>query len=141
MSADILKFISKIYRKSQMYLNEQVKPMELTSGQIPFIVITCRNGKMVQNKFCELLDMDKSTVAKMLAKLETQGYVLRKMNQIDCRFIDVYPTQKALEIYPVLTQIGEKWSLQLTSHMTETEKALFFDVLQNAAKNINFPFT
>lgn len=141
MSADILKFISKIYRKSQMYLNEQVKPMELTSGQIPFIMITCKNGKMVQNKFCELLDMDKSTVAKMLAKLEIQGYVIRKMNQKDCRFIDVYPTQKALEIYPVLIQIGEKWSLQLTSHMTETQKALFFDMLQNAAKNITSHFT
>lgn len=141
MSSDILKFISKIYRKSQMYWNEQVKPMELTSGQIPFIIITCKNGKMVQNKFCKLLDMDKSTVAKMLAKLETQGYVLRKMNQNDCRFIDVYPTQKALEIYPVLIQIGEKWSLQLTSHMTETEKTLFFNMLQNAAKNISSPFT
>ena len=67
---NILKVISQIYRKTQMYLNSRMKQVGLTSGQAPFVMITCENGKMVQNRFCALLDMNKSTVAKMPAKLE-----------------------------------------------------------------------
>lgn len=132
----ILKMISQIYRKTQMYLNEQMKQAGLTSGQAPFIMITCENGCMGQNKFCELLDMNKSTVAKMLQKLEEQGYVVRRESETDARSVDVYPTERAREVYPFLVQVGEDWSVQITEGMTEIERAIFFQMLERVSRNI-----
>ena len=42
---DILKPISQIYRKTQMYLNERINPLGLTSGQGPFHPAHLRAGK------------------------------------------------------------------------------------------------
>ena len=71
--SEVIKMVSTLQRKTQMYLNEQTRHLGLTGSQAPFILITCENGEMIQNKFCELLEMDKSTVAKMLSKLEAEG--------------------------------------------------------------------
>lgn len=132
---DILKMISTIYRKTQMYLNTASKQLGISSGKAPFIIITCENGKMIQNKFCELLDLDKSTVAKMMGKLEQDGYIQRQTNPLDSRSIDVYPTEKAYEIYPKLAANGRTWAMQLTKNMTETERTVFFEMLEKADKN------
>ena len=133
---DILKMISTTHRKTQMYLNDRLKPMGLTSGQVAFLLITCEQGKIVQNKFCDILDMDKSTVAKMLGKLEIEGFVTRKTNAEDCRSIDVYPTQQAREIYPKLREIGEGWGEKMTDGMSEVEKAVFFELLKKVTGNV-----
>lgn len=132
---EIIKLISVTHRKTQMYLNDVLKPLGLTSGQVAFLMITCEQGKIVQNKFCDILDMDKSTVAKMLGKLEKQGFVARETNREDSRSIDVYPTQQAREIYPKLREIGESWGEKMTEGMTEVERAIFFELLKKAAGN------
>lgn len=75
---NLLKLISLVHRKTQMYLNGRVEPLGLTSGQVPFLLIACETGGVPQNQFCALLDMDKSTVAKTLSRLEAQGYVRRR---------------------------------------------------------------
>ena len=59
--SEVIKMVSTLQRKTQMYLNEQTRHLGLTGSQAPFILITCENGEMIQNKFCELLEMDKST--------------------------------------------------------------------------------
>lgn len=133
---DILKMISTIYRKTQMYLNEETKALGVTSGQTPFLMIICENGKMVQNQFCEILDMDKSTVAKMMAKLEAKGYITRTSNPRDNRAIDVYPTQKAQELYPMLKSIGEGWSVKMTENLTEIERSIFFEMMRKVTENV-----
>lgn len=137
---DIMKPISQIYRKTQMYLNERVKPLGLTSGQAPFILLTCEQGKVAQHCFCAYLDMDKSTVAKTLFKLEQEGYVSRQPNDRDNRSTDVSPTEKARELYPALKRVGEEWALAVTDGMTQVERAIFFELLQKVVKNIGAYF-
>lgn len=91
---NILKMISLIYRKMQIYMGNKTADFGITSGTLPFIMIICENGCMAQNRFCEILDISKGTVAKSLAKLEEQGYVTREENLEDGRCINVYPTKK-----------------------------------------------
>lgn len=137
---EFIKLISVSYRKTQMYLNERLKDIGLTSGQTAYIMITCENGKMVQNKFCDILDTSKGTVAKMLAKLEEQGYVIRSENSEDARSIDVYPTEKAKEVYPFIVEIGNDWEKHITEGLTDIEKMIFFQLLEKASKNTSSYF-
>ena len=137
---DILKMNSLLYRKMQIYINRETAKLGLSSGLLPFVIMTCENGKMPQNKFCELLGISKGTVAKMLAKLEAMGYVTRLENARDGRSIDVYPTAKALEIYPKLEEIGENWVKRMTTGMSDIEKLVFRETLIRVSNNISsFP--
>ena len=94
-----------------MYVNEQVKNLDITGGQVPFIKILCENGEIIQNEFCRFLDMDKSTVAKMMVKLESEGYIIKTNNKTDNRSTYIKPTKKSYEIYPKLERIEQNLSL------------------------------
>ena len=66
LQGEMLKMISQIYRRTQIYMNERMKDMDLSGALTPFVMIACENGMMTQNKFCELMDMSKGTVAKTM---------------------------------------------------------------------------
>lgn len=132
---NLLKIISIVQRKTQMYLSARAKAVGLSHGLVPFLLITCQNGQMPQNHFCELLDMSKGTVAKMLAKLEEQEYIVRKENEQDGRSVVVYPTQKALDIYPYFTQVGDDWTQVLTQGLTDIERTILFEMLDTMSHN------
>ncbi|MFR1724729.1 MarR family winged helix-turn-helix transcriptional regulator [Emergencia timonensis] len=137
---EMLKMISQIYRRTQIYMNERMKDVELSGALAPFVMITCENGEMVQNKFCELMDMSKGTVAKTMNKLEEHGYVKRCANAADGRSIDVYPTERAREVYPNLVQAGEDWVGVMTEGMTEIERNIFLELLKKVSGNIGRHF-
>ncbi len=126
---DMLKLISTLYRKTQMYLREELKSISLSRGQAMFIMCLCDHKTLTQNKLCELLDMDKSTVAKTLGKLEEQGFITRRINQEDSRSLDVSPTQKAWEIYPKAQEIGLQWSHEITKNLSDIERSIFLELM------------
>lgn len=134
---EILKMISLAYRKMQIYLTEQTEPLGLSSGLTPFVMITCENGEMPQNRFCTLLDISKGTAAKTLARLEELGYVRREENLLDGRSVMVYPTEKAREVYPYLRQIGSAWVGKMMEGLSPQEQADFFRTLSKISKNIS----
>lgn len=133
---DVMKMLSLIYRKTQIYLNERTKELGLSGAVAAFIMITCEHGRVGQYQFCEMMGMSKGNVAKTLAKLEEQGYVIRVENKDDLRFMDVYPTKKAMEVYPLLRGIGNEWVEQMTDSMTGTEQTFFFEALKKVSDNI-----
>lgn len=134
---ELIKDISKIHRKTKIYLNEKCKPLAISSGQIAFIMIACEKGSLPQNQFCTLLDMDKSTVAKMIQKLEKENLVYRLANENDSRSILVSPTPRAQAIYPVLRQIGSQWVAEITGDLSAVEKAVFYAILEKINQNID----
>lgn len=139
-TVDILKYISTLHRKTQMYLNDRLKELGLTCGQAPFILLTCEGEWTAQNHFCEALDMDKSTVAKMLMKLESQGYILRRPCESDSRAVEVAPTEKAKQIALQLRKIGRDWSDEIMAGMTGVERAIFGELLERADRNVSSYF-
>lgn len=138
---NLLKLVSLVHRKTQMYLNGRVEPLGLTGGQVPFLMIACESGSVPQNRFCALLDMDKSTVAKTLSRLEAQGYVLRQAVLGDGRAFDVLPTDRARAVYPFLREIGGDWMDELADGMTGIERAIFSQMLLKVAQNASRHFS
>lgn len=141
ITVDIIKMISHLHRKSQMYLNEKLDPLGLTAGLVPFLMISCDHPGVPQHSFCQFLDMDKSTVAKMLAKLEIQDYVTRRPDPEDSRSVRVYPSPKAKDLYSTLDGLGKAWTLELTKDLTELERTVLMEMLRRASQNASDYFT
>ena len=132
----LLKCISTLHRKTQIFLSEKLKDWEITGSQAPFLIITCENGPTPQNRYCELLDMSRGTVAKMLARLEEDGYVERRENPDDARVVDVFPTEKARAVYARLCENGRRCIERVTAGMSEIERMAVEKLLQQACTNI-----
>lgn len=133
---ELIKCISALHRKTQVFLNASDAEIGITGSRAVFLIITCENGRVPQNRFCELLDMSRGTVAKMLARLEQEGYVERRGNPDDARGVDVYPTDRARALYPRLLESGAACAARLTAGMSEVERMAFCELLRRACRNM-----
>ncbi|AYD40478.1 MarR family transcriptional regulator [Clostridium fermenticellae] len=130
---NILKEISLLHRKMDMVLNLRIKKYGLSISQYIFLQCIYDTGEMTQIDLCKNLDLDKSTVAKSLARLEKNGLVSKKVNPADIRSVLVSLTPSANALIPEIQKICNKWIDDVTSDMTEIEKDVFLKLICKAS--------
>jgi len=81
-----------------------------------------------------MIYINKSNVARQLAKLEENGYVERRISANDKRIIEVYPTDKAFEILPRVQEVLRDWNNYLTAEFTPEECELLTRLLEIAMR-------
>jgi len=116
---DLTKYVSVAYRRTQMFYTEQLKKLEVSSGQFMYIVCICEHVGQTQDELAERLIIDKSTIAKVLAQLESNGYIRKTINFTDRRALNIFPTDKAVAIYPKILEIKEEWHRQITENLSD----------------------
>lgn len=121
---DIPKNISTLYRKMNMNINARLSPLGLSSAKAMFLFCLYDHGSMSQVNICHELDMDKSTVAKMLMRLEKDGFVTKSVNPDDVRSYQVMLTDKAAALVPQAKEVHQKWLDEITSNLTGLENEI-----------------
>lgn len=134
---DTPKNISTLYRKMNMNVNSKLSPLGLSSAKAMFLFCLYDHKQMSQVEICRELDMDKSTVAKMLMRLEKDGFVTKSVNPDDVRSFLVALTDKATALVPRAREIHENWLNEITSKLTDLEKRNFFELMEKVADTIN----
>lgn len=94
----------RISRCFDSYRRQQLRDADLYPALHPFVSNICRYPGSTQDALAEKLCADKTTVAHHLARLEDKGYIERRISKEDARYRLVYPTQKALDLYPQLRE-------------------------------------
>lgn len=128
--------ISIIYRKTSLWRTEQAASFGLSSAHVPIVMMTCSKPGVSQNEIVKLLALEKSVVAKSIGKLMDMGYLTREQDRADKRAFNLYPTEKALAIYPALVKHGKDCITLITKDMTEDEKAMLSVLLEKLVQNI-----
>ena len=77
-------------------------PPHLHSGDLP-------HPRHLQEQLSRTIYINKSNVTRQLTFLEQNGFVTRTPDGEDRRIMRVYPTQKALDAYPVVLEVLEQW--------------------------------
>ena len=73
-----------------------------------------------------MIYVNKSTVTRQLALLEQNGFVTRKPGSADKRTMLVYPTQKALDVFPKVKAASQAWNDALTEGLSGEERESLF---------------
>ena len=128
-----LRSLSILYRKSHIWLSEGCAPCGLTAAQAVVILVVCDHGALTQDEITKRLSLDKSVVAKTVAKLEETGFLSRRTNPKDKRTYDIHPTEKAVAVYPALQSQIEAGFGRMTARMTKEERRQFQRLLALAA--------
>lgn len=136
---DLTKYISVSARRTKMFYTEHLKKIGVSSGQFMYIVAICECLGQTQEELAHKLLIDKSTVAKVLAQLEEEGYITKAINPSDRRAFNIFPTDRAKAIYLDIIKIKEDWHNKLTEDLSELEREIFEKlmkkVMENAVKN------
>lgn len=132
-----MRCISRTARCSQLYRSERLAEVGLNGGQYVYISNVCRNPGISQEQMSRQILINKSNVARQLAALEQNGFVRREPDAKDRRVMRVYPTERAMEVYPYIQQVLADWRHYLTEDFTDEEReqldSLLERVLEKAA--------
>ena len=126
----IIRDMLEISRCGVQYRADCLAPMGLKSIHASYLTEICANPGISQDKLARLICINKSNVARQVAVLEEDGFITRTPSAADKRVIELYPTEKTLELLPQLNEILMRWENCITHDLTEDEKELLTSLLQ-----------
>jgi len=132
---DLSKYVSITYRRTQIFYTKRFKDLEVSSGQFMYIVCICENVAQTQEELSQRLMIDKSTVAKVLSQLESNGYITKIINSEDRRIFNIFPTDKAIDIYPRILEIVAEWHKKMTENLSDIERDVFEKLMEKVMEN------
>ncbi len=123
MQSRALGNILRIGRCCKLYRQRALRDTDLHPAQHLLISCVCRRPGLAQEELISALYLDKTTVAHQLMKLEEQGYLRREAPAEDGRCRRVYPTEKALAVYPRIHEAFERFTEALLTGFSGEEQA------------------
>lgn len=126
-------FISIIHRTRLIHLNNEMKDLELTAGQVPFLMHLSHKEGITQDNLAVHLHIDKGTVARALKKLEDNGFIYREINPQNRRKYLLFLTEKGRQIVPKIHQIDKEWEKSVCSDLLDAEYIQLLNTLQTLA--------
>ena len=98
--------------------------MGLKACHASYLTEICANPGISQDKLASIICINKSNVARQAAILEEEGFIIRTPSTTDKRIMQLFPTQKTLDLLPQIDRIMEDWQKLLTQDLEEDEQLL-----------------
>ena len=127
--SQIIKDMTEIARCGVQYRLDYLTPMGLKACHASYLTEICRAPGISQDGLARLICINKSNVARQAAVLEEEGFITRKPSAADKRVMELYPTEKALELLPQISDILKCWENCITSELTEEEVEILSSLL------------
>ena len=128
--SQIIRDITEIARCGAQYRTEALAPMGLKACHASYLLEICANPGISQDKLAARICINKSNVARQAAILEEDGFVIRTPSEQDKRMMQLYPTQKTLDLLPDISPILRRWEACLTADVSEEERVILERVLE-----------
>lgn len=126
-------FISIIHRTRIIHLNNKMKDLEISAGQVPFLMHLSHKEGITQDDLAVHLHIDKGTVARALKKLEDNGFIYREVNPQNRRSYLLFLTEKGKQLVPQIRNIDKEWEDFVCSNFQNEEYNRLFNILQTLA--------
>ncbi len=119
------------------YRNKKMENIDLTSIQSDVFIDIIRNPGITASELKDHVQLSQSTVAGIIARLESKLLISKVFDSNDARKVFLYPSQQGLELEEPLKEIALETQLFLVEGMSETEQSEFTRLLQVALNNLS----
>ena len=119
--SQIIRDITEIARCGAQYRTEALAPMGLKACHASYLTEISAHPGISQDQLAARICINKSNVARQAAILEEEGFIHRIPSPTDKRLLQLYPTEKALDLLPEITPILGCWEACLTEDLTPEE--------------------
>ncbi|WP_455538561.1 MarR family winged helix-turn-helix transcriptional regulator [Terrisporobacter sp.] len=127
---DMRKYISILYRQFHIYINNNIKDLEIGASEYIFLMEMYKENNISQEQLSKNLIVDKAATARAIKSLEEKGYIIRNKDENDKRTNRIKLTQKGIEIEGRLKELLEQWNSGITSEIGSETMNIALDVLK-----------
>ena len=131
----ILKYSGALYRHTQAFLSEKLRPYGVGAGQHTYLDCIARHPGLSMVELTQMSAVDACTTTRAVTKLEELGYVSVFTDPEDKRVRRVYVTEKAEPVVRAIRTYRGEWRDLITQGMSEEEKALAGEMLSRMSHN------
>lgn len=124
-----------IIRCGIQFRGEQTIPLGLKSCHIGYLSRICCYPGISQDQLAQMMFINKSNVARQVAALEEDGFITRTPAASDKRVMELYPTEKTLELMPQLESIVCQWDQIITAGISEEDARTVTRILEIMREN------
>ena len=111
-NAPFIAWIHNISKNQLKYLNLRLADLDL-GHEIRYVMIIYDNPDLSQDDLVNFSGQSKGNIAKIVKKLEDNGYVKREINPHNRRKYMLKTTSKANELVPKIRQISREWEREV----------------------------
>lgn len=121
--SQILRDLTQVSRSGVQYRADKLAPLGLKGCHASYLIAICNHPGISQDKLARRILINKSNVARQVANLEEDGFIRRVPSEADKRVVELYPTQKSLDLLPQLREILNQWEDFITQDLSAEERA------------------
>ena len=126
----LMKYISRTHRLAGQYRGTGILCDGINSCQHIYIFQVCKHPGISQDQLSKLICVNKSNVTRQLSVLEQNGFVTRQPDSKDRRVLQVFPTEKALQLFPQVQSVMRDWNQLLLEDFTDEEQKTLLSMLE-----------
>ncbi|MGF7437319.1 MarR family winged helix-turn-helix transcriptional regulator [Lentilactobacillus senioris] len=134
---EILRSLGNIARALDSISNIEFKPYELTKGQYLYLVRVCEQPGIISEELSTMLKVDRSTVARAIKKLESNGLVERRSSGTNKKNKHIFATERGLAIYPIIKAENDYSNQVALMGLSQAEKEQLARLLNQVEENVN----
>jgi len=127
--------ISITSRGRFIFLNDRLRPLGLSAGQFPVLMLLYKEQNIMQETLVRHYHLDKGTIARAVRKLEDAGYIRRIVDPDNRRAVRLFLTEKGERVAPVLQDINREWEEQVCAGLSRDEKETLNTLMRTVAEN------
>ncbi|TAH63374.1 MAG: MarR family transcriptional regulator [Gottschalkiaceae bacterium] len=116
--------------------NERLLMVGITRVQWVALYYLGKHKELNQKELAELMDIKESSVARLIDRMEKEGYVLRKKDISDRRVTILLLTEKGIDYREKLLPEGEKMAQVFTEGISDEELEIFLRVIDKMLSNV-----
>ncbi len=132
----LMSNLSIIVRGSQVYCSRKLSDYGINAAEEYILMYLMGHKDANQEAVAKFFVLDKGTVARSLQKLESKGFIVRKINDDNQREKVITLTDKALNLKQVLSELLVDWRSAMFDGMSDEEVAAFEKAVGRVAENI-----
>ncbi|MCC3373712.1 MarR family winged helix-turn-helix transcriptional regulator [Cohnella sp. REN36] len=121
----------------QVLISGELAPYRIGSGQYMYLMAIAFGEPMTQKALNEKLLIDKTTTAKAIAKLESEGYVRREADPADNRYHLLYLTEEGREVVPKVQEALGRIKNKIRRGMADEEYDVLLGLLKTVLRNVS----
>ena len=127
--------ISITSRGRFVFLNDRLRPMGLSAGQFPVLMLLYKEQNIMQETLVRHYHLDKGTIARAVRKLEDGGYIRRITDPGNRRAVRLFLTEKGEHAIPLLHSINREWETLISTGLSREKMAALRSLIHHAAQN------
>ena len=127
--------VSLINRSKFVFLNDRLRPLGLSAGQFPVLMLLAKEQNIMQDTLVRHFHLDKGTIARASRKLEDGGYIRRITDPGNRRAVRLFLTEKGERVIPLLQAINREWESQIGTGLPKKDMAALHTLIRHVAQN------